>query len=245
MATNEGRTPNQGRTLVDEVYRAIKDDVCMGRLQPGARVHLGDICRARNVSLSVVREAVTRLASERLLKARPQQGFTVWPLSVPDLLDLTRVRIELETLALRESIERGDLAWEAELVAAHHRLAGAAARGAADATHPNYDWMRAHSEFHAALASACTSPLLKELRQQLFDAAELYRQWSHFLGKPKRRRNIAKEHKALLDAAIAHDADLGVELIASHIQRTTDLLLTGREAAGETDTPLTSPAAGA
>jgi DNA-binding GntR family transcriptional regulator len=234
---------NQGRTLVDDVYRGVKDDICMGRMQPGERVHLGDICRAHGVSLSVVREAVTRLASERLLKARPQQGFTVPPLSVPDLLDLTRVRIEIETLALRESIEQGDLAWEAELVAAHHRLVGAAGRG--PAAGPNYEWMKAHSEFHAALASACTSPLLKQIRQQLFDAAELYRHWSAHLAKPKRRRNLAKEHRALLDAAIAHDADLGVELIASHIQLTTDLVLAGRQAAGEDDVPVTSPANGA
>jgi len=246
MSPNGSRTPNQGRTLVDDVYSAIKDDICMGRMEPGERVHLGEVCRARSVSLSVVREAVTRLSSERLLKARPQQGFTVWPLSVPDLLDLTRVRIEIETLALRESIAKGDLSWEAQLVAAHHRLAGAVTRGAGDTSHPNYEWMRAHSEFHAALAAACTSPLLKQLRQQLFDAAELYRHWSVFLAKPRRRRNIAKEHKALLDAAIAHDVELGAELIASHIQRTTDLLLAGRRAAGETDEPVTtSPTTGA
>jgi DNA-binding GntR family transcriptional regulator len=212
----------KGRTRVDDVYAAIKADILFGRLAPGARLHLADLCKAHDVSLSVVREAVTRLASEHLVQARPQQGFNVRALSVPDLLDLTRARIEIETLTLKESVAVGDVAWEADLVAAHHRLA------AKTPSEPTEDWMQAHSEFHAALTAACTSPLLKEIRQQLFDAAELYRYWSVSLTKPKRKRNIGKEHKALMDAAIAHKTDLCIELIADHIQATTDRLLAGR-----------------
>lgn len=227
----------QGPTLVENVYGAIKSDICMGWLRPGQRLHLGEICKEQGVSLSVVREAVTRLTAERLVKARPQQGFSVWPLSVPDLLDLTRVRIEIETLALRESITKGDLAWEAELVAAHHRLEGTVRGPDAPGDVPNFAWMKAHSEFHAALASACTSPLLKQLRQQLSDAAELYRHWSVSLGKTKPKRDLSKEHRDLMDAAIAHDPVLGVELITEHIQRTTAQLL----AAHEAETPAEPP----
>lgn len=221
--------PKQASRRVDEVYGTIKDDICMGRLRPGQKIALAEICKQHGVSLSVVREAVTRLASERLLQAKPQQGFTVWPLSEEDLLDLTRVRVEIESLALHESIAKGDVEWEAGLVAAHHRLLAAARRPGESSKTPNYDWMKAHSEFHAALAAACTSNLLKELRQQLFDAAELYRFWSATLAQPKRKRNLAKEHKALLDAALAHDAYLGVELITQHIKRTTDLVVAQRQ----------------
>jgi DNA-binding GntR family transcriptional regulator len=214
-----------GRTLVDDVYSVMKDDICTGRRAPGERLHLSQIARERNVSLSVVREAVTRLAAERLVQSRSQQGFTVWPLSVPDLLDLTRVRIEIETLTLRDSLANGDLAWEAEVIAAHHRLLGATSAPGGPSASPNYAWMRAHSEFHAALAAACTSPLLRQLRQQLSDSAELYRHWSAYLTKPKHKRNIAKEHRALRDAAVAHDVEVGIQLITSHIQLTADLLL--------------------
>ncbi|MGY4768744.1 GntR family transcriptional regulator [Kribbella sp. CWNU-51] len=215
-------------TLVTTVYYEVKNDICMGRMQPGEKVRLAEIGKAHGVSLSVVREAVTRLASEGLVEARPQQGFVVRPLSVPDLLDLTRVRIEIETMTLRESIQTGDVAWEAEVVAAHHRLEGAVRPPDAPADEPNYAWMKAHSEFHAALASASTSPLLKRLRQQLFDAGELYRYWSVSLAKTKRKRNIRREHRALMSAAIGHDADTGVRLMSDHIQHTTDLLLAGR-----------------
>ena len=57
---------SSGETLVDKLYSQIKDDICMGRLEPGSKLQLGEIRQQHNVSLSVVREAVTRLASERL-----------------------------------------------------------------------------------------------------------------------------------------------------------------------------------
>jgi DNA-binding GntR family transcriptional regulator len=219
----------RGRTLIDDVYAAVRADILLGRMRPGERVPLGELCRKHGVSLSVVREAVTRLAAEHLLQARPQQGFTVRELSVPDLIDLTRARIEIESLTVRESVELGDVSWEADLVAAHHRLAGATAVPG----ETNDAWMKAHSEFHAALAAACSSPLLKQIRQQLFDAAELYRFWSANLPKPRRRRNIEKEHKALLDSAIAHDVERTVELLGQHIQFTTDRLLAARPTEAE------------
>lgn len=223
MPTRE-RGNGSSRTLVDGIYAAIKSDILLGRMLPGQRLHLGELRETHDVSLSVVREAVTRLASEHLVQARPQQGFNVRQLSVPDLLDLTRARTEIESMTLRESVERGDITWEAELVAAHHKL------GATAAALDNDAWMQAHSEFHAALASACTSPILKQIRQQLFDAAGLYRYWSATLPKQPKRRNVAKEHTALLDAAVAHDVDRCVELITKHIQLTTDRLVASRPA---------------
>jgi len=222
-----------GKTLVDDVYSSIKDDICLGRLKPGQRLLLGAIREEKNVSLSVVREAVTRLVSERLVRTKSQQGFTVWPLSADELVDLTRVRIHIETLALRDSFINGDREWEARVLSAHHLLVGSMASNRAEPVEgPNYEWMKAHSVFHAVLASACTSPLLQQLRQQLFDSAELYRHWSASLSE--RPRDIAGEHEAFLNAALAHDADLAVKLITEHIELTTDTLLLNAALPAET-----------
>lgn len=216
-----------GRTRVDEVQRVLRDDIFQGRLTPGQKVNLGDVSRRVGVSLTVVREAATRLASERLLELSPQQGFKVWPLSIDDLRDLTRVRIEIERLTLRDSVESADVAWESEVLAAHHRLESIHLRSSSDPA-TWQAWTEAHSVFHAALASASTSPLLKSLRQRFFDAAELYRHWSKNAEPVGRRRNVAKEHLKLRDAALARDADLLVDEACAHIQRTCDLLIAGQ-----------------
>ncbi|MDI3567508.1 GntR family transcriptional regulator [Bradyrhizobium sp. Arg816] len=61
------------------------------------------------VSLGAVREALSRLTSDRLVVAEPQRGFMVAPISAADLIDLTAVRIDIETRCLRSSIMRGTL----------------------------------------------------------------------------------------------------------------------------------------
>jgi DNA-binding GntR family transcriptional regulator len=56
------------------------------------------------------------------------------------------------------------------------------------------------------------------------EVAEVYRVWSAAPGLAA-ERDVAAEHKALVEAAAARDADAGVALLAAHIQLTTDLLL--------------------
>ncbi|SDC12718.1 regulatory protein, gntR family [Actinokineospora iranica] len=75
------------------------------------------MAKQHGVGLGIVREAVTRLAEQGLVVAEPQLGFRVPLLS---LADLTSVRVDIETLALRRSIAHGGLAWVSRVVAARH-----------------------------------------------------------------------------------------------------------------------------
>jgi GntR family transcriptional regulator, carbon starvation induced regulator len=208
----------RGRSLVEDVYGALRSDILFGRRLPSSRLQLNELAEEHGVSLSVVREAVTRLASEDLVEATPQRGFRVRSLSLEHLRDLTWVRTQVETLALRQSIAKGDVTWEANLVAAHHRLAVTPmyfedGRG-------NTEWMAAHAGFHAALAAAAGSPVLERLRRQLYDASELYRYWAGTLPHHPTRAHVDDEHKAIFDAALAREADLAVGLLTQHLEAT-------------------------
>jgi DNA-binding GntR family transcriptional regulator len=216
-----------GRSLGEDVYEALRAEVLFGRRLPGSRLHLRALAEEHGVSLSVVREAVTRLASEDLVVATPQRGFRVRSLSLDDLRDLTWVRIQVETLALRESIAKGDVDWEADLLSAHHRLASTSTQ-LEDGT-PNVGWMAVHGAYHTALCAAAGSPTLERIRRQLFDASELYRYWSATL--PARtvstvRRRAGDEHRDICEAALARDADRAVELMTAHLSATARQLET-------------------
>jgi len=89
--------------------------------------------------------------------------------------------------------------------------------------------MVAHSVFHASLAAGADGPWLSNIRQQLFDASELYRYWSagHDAqsGTANRRiRTVEKEHKALLQAALDRDAEKAYEIIGQHFESTAAVL---------------------
>jgi DNA-binding GntR family transcriptional regulator len=78
-----------------------------------------------------------------------------------------------------------------------------------------------------ALLSGCGNERLLALCEDLFEASELYRRWSvAALSRPARAsRAASNEHRAILDAVLAHDADEAVRLHEQHLQRTVDLAL--------------------
>ena len=208
----------RGRSLAEDVYDAVRSDILLGRRLPASRLQVNELAEQHGVSLSVVREAVTRLATEDLVEATPQRGFRVRSLSIEHMQDLTWVRTQLETLALRESIDKGDVTWEANLVAAHHRLS-VTPMYFEDGS-GNVEWTHAHAAFHAALAAGAGSPILERLRRQLYDASELYRYWSSSLPHHPTGRHVAEEHTAVFEAALARDADRALDLLTGHLQAT-------------------------
>lgn len=213
----------QAKTINGTAYRQLRADILSGRLRPGERLKFATLTRGYGVSVSVLREALAKLSAERLVVAAPQQGFRVTPLSAEDLQDLTAVRCDIEGLAFRYSMERGDLAWESKVMATHHMLERTQMTVDGDPQLFGEPWAVAHSDFHLALFAGCGSPRLMELAISLRDSAELYRRWSRSIGDPD--RDIAGEHRDLRDAALDRDVEAGVNLLQLHIDRTTRKLL--------------------
>ena len=104
--------PTSSTTRAELVHDTLRDEVLRGLYEPGQRLRLVELAQRFTVSQSVVREALTRLAEQKLLVALPQQGFRVMPLSPADLRDLTEARVEIEALVIRLAVRRGDVAWE-------------------------------------------------------------------------------------------------------------------------------------
>jgi DNA-binding GntR family transcriptional regulator len=215
----------RARALADGLtYDRIRKDLMSGVFAPGQRLPIGALCEKYGVGLSVVREALTRLAEQGLLLAERNRGFATIPLSVDDLEDLMLARVQIEEACLRRSMVRGDTKWEASVVAAHHALTKAPVVDPALDPPGFGEWTEAHTAFHAALCSASASPRLLDLRQSLFDTAEVYRSWlrSAGTGSP---RDGAGEHKEIMDAVLARDSAKACALMTVHITRTSDRLI--------------------
>lgn len=203
------------------VFEAIRDEVLTARVPPGTKMKLADYGQRFDVSLAVVREAMGRLAERGLLQANPQRGFSTLPLSVEDLVELTRARIVIETATLRESIRHGDLSWEGSVLAAHHRLAATPMYDGNGLV--NEDFAVVHRDFHVALLAGSGNSHLEEFASSLRDRSELYQYWSRYLGDGP-TRDVACEHRQLADLTVARDVEAAAEALERHIQRTTDSL---------------------
>lgn len=216
------RTKSGDQSRAEVVFEALRADLIEGRIEPGERLKLPALVERFGVSITVVREALPRLAEQRLVVTVPNRGFSVMPLSIEDLEDLTRLRVRLETMALRDSIERGELRWETAVVAAHHTLNRTP--DVDDKGDLNIAKLCAHRAFHHALASGCGSPRLIEMVDSLRDGAELYRAWARSIAHDY-ERDVQAEHDEIVRAALAHDAKGATAALRDHIERTTTALL--------------------
>ena len=92
------------------------------------------------------------------------------------------------------------------------------------------DWSARHRNFHLSLYAACTSALLLELADILFDNAERYRRWTARYRQVPRRKH--SEHQQLLAAVMARDTEKAVTLLRAHISQTEKLVAAALHGSG-------------
>lgn len=178
-----------------------------------------------------MREALSRLAQEGLVRADERRGFRVAAISAEDLADITRMRVMLDVPALREAIAHGDDAWEASILAAFHRLEKVESRLGDGPVVLDDAWSELHRGFHLALVAACPSERQLSWSASLFDQAERYRRFSARFRKTARRKS--NEHRKIMDATLRRDADTACAMLEEHIlstQRNVQAALKAAEA---------------
>lgn len=162
-------------TLTDRAIAALQRDILAGDLPPGGRLGIVGLVKRYGIGATPIREALSRLASRDLIIAIGQRGFRVAPLDRGDLLDITRIRVVLETEALRQSLAQGGDAWEAEILSSLHQLRRYVARHGAAFGEGTEEFDRLHKRFHSALIGADGSVRLAQAISDLYDQAYRYR----------------------------------------------------------------------
>lgn len=224
----------KSRTIA--TYEALKNNLLDGVYAPSTKMKIDQICEDLNVSHGAVREALARLTSDGLVVSEPQRGFMTAPISAADLIDLTSIRIEIETACLRRAIQVGDLAWEGNIKNIWHQLEHTPPVIGKSPSALNSTWTDLHSAFHDSLIGACDSIWRLRLRSHMFMQAERYRRM--LLPFTKVPREPQAEHAAIVKATLARDADRACSLLGHHLQKTADILLASD--APFDDTPVVS-----
>lgn len=210
-------------TISGGIQDRLKNEIFSGVWAPGAKLRISDLSERFGTSSTVIREALTRLAGEKLLQFHPNRGFFISEYSTPELQDLSALRCKIEEFGLELAIQRGDLDWESELIATHHRLERTPRRNQEDPAHISHEWFVAHQAFHEKLLEASDVPLLKDFASTLRDATALYRLWAapHPAASS---RDIEVEHREILEAVLAHDVELAQKRLREHYMRTLDVI---------------------
>jgi DNA-binding GntR family transcriptional regulator len=207
------------RSLTAAVYERVRRDIITNRLAQGEKLLLAALQEQYHVSLSVIREALSRLVADGLVVAEAQRGFRVSVISRKDLLDVMRTRIGIESMAIEQAIENGDAAWQ-ESVARSYEHFSQVMR-----TSELAQWGPCHDEFHRLLLAPCDSDWLRRFREILFEQSERYR---YAAVGPEQRpvaSEIESQHQGLVEAVLKRDPAKGRKAIAAHFEATLNGVL--------------------
>src|SRR6476659_1821181 len=195
---------------------AVREEVVVGRLRPGARLPEQALCDARGVSRNTVREALSQLVNERVLAREPNRGVFVAQPDTAVVRDVYRVRRLVEPAAVRD----GE-AWGPAAVA---RVRAAVDEGRAAARTANWDGVAsANQHFHRALVAMGGSPRLDQQMKLLLAEMRLV---FHRMSEVREFHEPYLAHNArICELLEAGERDAAADAVAEYLRAAEEHLL--------------------
>lgn len=212
-------------TLSERATAVVEHDILAGVFHPGERLGIQALSERYGIGATPLREGLSRLVSRGLISAVGQKGFRVASLSQADLVDITEVRIVIETEALGRSIRDGGDDWEAGIVASLHRLVRSVERDPETMREGTPEFDRLHKAFHRALLEACGSERLLRLHDDLYYQAYRYRRT--MMSRFADHGAFVEAHRSLAAVVIERDEERAVAELAGHLRQTLQIVYGG------------------
>jgi len=192
-------------SLADKAYQEIRGLIVSLELAPGAVIDERELIERLGIGRTPVREALRRLAQERLVEVYPRRGMFVTGVDVRELARLSEVREVLEPEAARLAAERATDTDKEALAALLEELDSGAS-----------ELMDLDERIHRAVYRAAHNDLLEATLEQYYVLA--LRIWSIALDRAHELEEAVEAHRALLEAVQAGDGDRAADTMRAHVQ---------------------------
>ena len=212
LGGGEDRTSNTLRA-----YLEIRRRILENEMPPNTQYLEQELAEMLNMSRTPVREALIRLAEERLVEVRPRHGARVLPVLAEDMREIYDILTELEAMAARQMAERG----LPEGVINEMEGAVAAMQQALRASNMKL-WSENDRLFHALLIEATGNRRLKEVVRTLVDQSHRARMQTLAHRPPPEDSN--RDHANLLIAIRKRDREAAHRIHFDHRARAGKML---------------------
>jgi DNA-binding GntR family transcriptional regulator len=193
------------QSLADKAYHEIRDLIVSLELAPGAVIDERDLIERLGIGRTPVREALRRLAHERLVEVYPRRGMFVSGVDVRQLARLSEVRAVLEPEAARLAAERATDDDRARLDALLSEL---------DAD--TKELMQLDERIHTAVYRAAHNDLLEATLEQYYALA--LRIWMLALERTQDLEEAVEAHRDLLEAIRDGDGERAAQTMRDHVE---------------------------
>ncbi len=197
------------RLIAERAYHELRDRIVTLGLPPGRALREDELMRELAIGRTPLREAVKRLALERLVAVQPRRGTFVTDVDSADIVHITEVRTELEGFAAALAAERMQGAWAREAQALLDEAESLSADGDHDAL------MRFDQRIHRFTWRATGNPYLSETLERYFTLS--LRVWYVVLASVPGLGPAVHDQTRLLEALLARDAEAARRLMRDHV----------------------------
>ena len=201
-------------TAHEVALAALRTRLAAGTLGPGDRIRQEQLAAELGTSVIPVREALSTLQAEGLVRYVPHRGYRVATLSLDELSETYEIRRLLEDEVVRLATPRlddGHLALLRDAAEEMESLASGADVAA---------MIAANRRFHFTLYDVAERPRMVDFIRILWQTTDAYR--SLYYGQDTARHRVNDEHRSILEALGAHDTERAVRELHAHRQHAVD-----------------------
>jgi DNA-binding GntR family transcriptional regulator len=215
-SSRSSKSESTAETLTDQAYTELEELIVTLQLAPGGAVSEQMLAERLGIGRTPIREALQRLARERLVTILPRRGVVVSAIDVAAQLRLLEVRRELERMVARGAARRASPA-ERERFAELARQFEKAARTGDDKT-----FMRIDREFNELCLAAVRNEFAAGAMGLMNSLSRRF--WFHHYKQAADMPETAKLHadiaRAIADAD-AEEAGAALDRLLDNIQAFT------------------------
>jgi DNA-binding GntR family transcriptional regulator len=198
-----------GELLADRAYAELRDRIVTLAIPPGAPINEDALGRDLEMGRTPVREAIKRLALERLVTVFPRRGTFASEINITDLAAISDVRVQLEGHAARRAAERLTTAQRDELDALIAAIDAGESSGDPDTL------MRLDASVHRFVYACAANAYLQETLELYLNLS--LRIWYLVLDRLPHLFDRVHEHRELLVAIRSGDAERAAGIAAEHV----------------------------
>jgi DNA-binding GntR family transcriptional regulator len=200
-------------TKTELIHETLRRGILSLEHQPGDYLNIDELARRHQVSPIPVREAIARLAAERLVVMRPHIGAEVAPLDETSVREVFAFLEGLETATADDIVARATAEDVAVLTAILATM---------DQMHLPRDlaqWDEANADFHLRLSAIAGLPLLHDHLKRVLEHWDRIRRYFFSLSSDRGAKKAQTEHRAMIKALREKDGPLLTKLLHQHNAR--------------------------
>lgn len=207
-----GRNSLRRRSLHEEVADCVRTMIIEGELKEGQRIHEPELCQQLDISRTPLREALKVLHSEGLVTIEPNRGAWVAIITPEEIREHFEIISSLERRAAELTAVRASECELARLSKLQDKL-----ERHYQAQERN-EYFETNQQIHRLIIELAGNDTLTQLHHQLMNRVSRGRYLA--IGMQHRWEESVEEHRALLDALHARNAELAGRILAEHVLHT-------------------------